>query len=244
MSNLLNITLNNNFIYLLIIIALVIIIVITVLSIKKDRDRIVKKRIKEIDQPIEEAKTEEERIHAKLELEKVVNSMKNDLEKKEEKTEIMTYEQEQEERAIISYQELVAAVRKNTDVTKPQTEIGMEVASKEAVEEPMTVEEIKEKEELTKSINSIIEDKPRIDEYKEPELNLEQPRFRDEEYIKEQAPKELPKKFHTSEFISPIYGRNPQIESKKVTPIDNEVDSDLKNTEEFLDSLKKFRTKL
>lgn len=252
MLDLLNIVISSNFIYIVIILILIVIIIATVISIKKDRDKMIKKRIKEVEQPIEPARTKEEQEHAKLELEKVVNSMKNDLDKKVEPSEIVTYEREQEEKAIISYQELVEAVRKNNQQSKPQTEIGMEVASEEAVELPTSVEEQIEMEELNKKVEDILDtinNLSPVDDVLEKE-NINEENTLDTEVIE---PKEEPKKFHTSEFISPIYGRHPQIEVKKaskddltddVTSLDEIIDNDLNNTEEFLDSLKKFRDKL
>lgn len=239
MLDVLEISINNNVIYVSIIIILVVIILITVLSIKKDRDKMVKKRIKEVEQPIEPARTKEEQEHAKLELEKVVNSMKNDLETKKEPSEIMTYEQEQEEKAIISYQELVAAVKKNSP--KPQSEIGLEVDYVEEEQNyPLPVEEQIKNEEINRQVEKLLEPKEELikEEIEEPQ----EIKFRSEE---------KPKKFHTSEFISPVYGRHPQIELKKANDedinlnnIDNIIDNDLKNTEDFLDSLKEFRNKL
>lgn len=246
MINILEISINNNFVYVSIIAVLVVIIIVTILSIKKDRDKMVKKKIREIEQPIEPARTKEEQEHAKLELEKVVNSMKNDLEKKQEPSEIMTYEQEQEDKAIISYQELVAAVKKNQQ-PKPQSEIGLEVVTEEdSYEIPVPLEEKIKNEELNKAVDKILET-PDLDDII---LDDIKPANDFEDDVIKIKPKEEPKKFHTSEFISPIYGKHPQIELKKSTPEDKEndinrvVENDLKNTEDFLDSLKEFRNKL
>ena len=133
MLNLLELILNNNYIYIGIIAFLSIIIILTILSIKKDRDRASKARMT-IELP-----TEEEKARAKLELDKVVNEMQKNLDNKDVRTEIKTYEEEQEEKAIISYDELVAAVRKNEE-PKAHSEVGMEVADIKSIE-PTSEEE-------------------------------------------------------------------------------------------------------
>ena len=47
--------------------------------------------------------------------------------------------------------------------------------------------------------------------------------------------------FQTSELISPIFGSNNEVEDK---PIYNDLDSDMEEVDEFLDSLKDFRKNL
>ena len=212
MLNLLELALNNNYVYIGIIIILIIIIIITILSIKKDRDEAIKARRKALEKPTEEMKK------AKLELETVVNEMQKKLDMKENFTR-NTYEEEQEEKAIISYQELVDSIKKEPT---PHSEVGMEVAD----------------------INVVENVKPSIEELTEYEVN---------ETIEE---KEMPKKetkFKNSEFISPIYGVNKKtkevkkeesITNGKAFVMDDIIDEDFDEEDEFLDSLKDFRKKL
>ena len=257
MLEILNLALNNEYIYIGIIIVLLLIIVITILSIKKDRAKMVKK-VKEIEPTIEPAKTEEEQQKARLELDKLVNEMKNDLDNKPAPvSEIKTYEQEQEEKAIISYQELVEAVRKNNGEHKPQTEVGMEVADQSVIETPSTVEEKLEQEAVENRVDDLmsmlnnnetpvyqeitvedhVEEYPvehqtvtetsiyEVPSYEEPIYDedvdissnsdiasnesvlldkldqIEEPINDINDYTKEE------RKFQTSEFISPIYGK-------------------------------------
>ena len=67
----------------------------------------------EIKEEIKPAELTEEQKQAKAELERVYEQMSADLEKQEEKhDDIDAFEREQEENAIISYQELMAAAEK------------------------------------------------------------------------------------------------------------------------------------
>lgn len=217
MLNLLELALNNNYIYLGIISVLIIIIILTILSIKKDRDEAIRKRRNSYMEP----KNEEEKNRARLELEKVVSDMEKNLEGKEDMaSDIKTYEQEQEEKAIISYQELVEAVRTN-NTNGARNEVGMEVADTNSIEPAETVEEKSEPEE--------------------------------ESELKEEIEPKEEKTFQTSEFISPIYGVSPQQTKKeeeeeekeeKEMTMDDIIDEDFEEEDEFLDSLKDFRMKL
>lgn len=129
---------------------------------KKHTKKISEEKIEEIS---EERKQEQEK--AKLELEKMIQSMQEGLEEQNEKA-VMTYEQEQEEKAIISYQELVNAVRNKT----------------EKIEEPLkTIEH----PELAEAIEAIAEQK--------------------EAAPIEAVREEKNRKFKTSEFISPVFGK-------------------------------------
>ena len=216
MFYLLELALNNNYIYVGIIIILVVIITITILSIKKDRDEAIKARNKELQRPTEEVS------RSKLELESVIDEMQKKLDMKENK--ITKYEEEQEENAIISYQELVKTMKKDSI---PHNEVGMEVADSnviDKIEEPLTYD-IEEKVDYI--YEEDIKEEPKIEEQKkEP-------------------------KFKNSEFISPIYGTDKNLDIKKdvVTSnkafvMDDIIDEDFDEEDEFLDSLKDFRKNL
>lgn len=245
MLNLVEISLNNNYVYIGVISFLVIVIILTIISIKKDRD-------KEMNITVTDEISEEEKEKAKLELEKVVTEMeKNIKEEKEVKREenIKVYEQEQEENAIISYQELVDAVKKNNN--EPRTDSGMQVADAKFIEDPeeIIIREDLEPVEPSKKIDTekLEVAKPRYEELKierpqYEELKVEKPKYEElkverpeaEEVSKPTTLKveEKPKAYESykkTEFISPVYGNN----------IDN-----IKEQEEFLDSLKDFRNHL
>ena len=211
MFSLLELALNNDYIYLGIIGVLVVIIILTILSIKKDRDKAIKAR-----SYVKPVITEEEKEQAKLELEKVVDEMQKNLDNEKVTTsDITTYEEEQESKAIISYQELVEAVR-NSNEAKAHHEVGMEVADASAIEKPEEVIPTDPAEEIT--IDSVIN-----------------------KVYKEEVKPYSEENFQTSEVISPIYGMANEVDDK---PIYNDLDSDMEEVDEFLDSLKDFRKNL
>ena len=148
--------------------------------------------------------------------------------------EVKSFEEEQEEKAIISYQELLKAVKRDVDdVTK------VEIPSEE---KPVVVEEeakvqIMPEEVVEKSVST-----PVVETMEEKETRK-------------------PSKFQNSEFISPIYGRvnndvkYPKIPAfrEKQEPINHEDDLEktivfdaIKNddNDEFLKALKEFRNNL
>src|SRR5574344_1046777 len=248
MLEILNLALNNNYIYIGIIVVLLAIIIMTILSIKKDRSKMLKTKPTPVSQPLEPATSDEEQAHAKLELEKVVNDMKKDADKEPVKdAEIKDYEKEQEDKAIISYQELVDAVRKNNVEHQPQTEVGMEVAEKSVIEEPVPVETIKAEEETNQKVDNI------IDLINKTETPVED--VLDTTNVPEDTKENVPfeHKFQTSEFISPIYGKQavepkeeqPRHEAPHADPsLDQVIDDDITNSEEFLNNLKDFKNNL
>ena len=268
MLEILNLALNNNYIYIGIIVVLLAIIIMTILSIKKDRSKMLKTKPTPVSQPLEPATSDEEQAHAKLELEKVVNDMKKDADKEPVKdAEIKDYEKEQEDKAIISYQELVDAVRKNNVEHQPQTEVGMEVAEKSVIEEPVPVETIKAEEETNQKVDNIIDlinktetpVEPVESETVEPETNIPVNApvedVLDTTNVTEDTKETVPfeHKFQTSEFISPIYGKQ-TVEQKEEQPrheaphedpsLDQVIDDDITNSEEFLNNLKDFKNNL
>lgn len=205
---------NDLFFYSLIVILALACITLFIILLKKRKKEISLKdevqfykvpEEKVIENKVDNVKVEEN------ELESVLRKMQLDLEKKENEP-VKTFEQEQEEKSIISYQELLQANKKTIE---------------NKVEEPI--------KELEKA----------LEEKSEPEN----------------------RKFRTSEFISPIYGRvnndytYPIIKSFRETDevsepaivetfdIEPSIDFDklsteIKKSEEFLNTLKEFRKKL
>ena len=227
MFSLLELALNNDYIYIGIIGVLIVIIILTILSIKKDRDKAIKSR-----SYVKPVITEEEREQAKLELEKVVDEMQKKLDnEKVPANDITTYEEEQESKAIISYQELVAAVRNNNEA-KVHNEVGMEVADANSIEpanEEITLEDVIESVKKAPVTDTLEEVKPVEEktEYIPVEDKIVKP------YSEEN--------FQNSEVISPIFG---SATTKEDEVVYNELDSDMEEVDEFLDSLKDFRKKL
>lgn len=207
---------NSTFYYCLVGIVYVLCIVFVVMLLVKN------KRKKHV-----EVKTEVKNDLDTVDLESVLEKMQEEANK--QKDQIMTFEEEQEEKAIISYQELLNAVKKNVnEVTKP----------KESLEEQIERREIKS--DLENSIESIVlkDTKDIVD--KNPQETKSS-------------------KFQNSEFISPIYGRvNNDVEYPKIkafndkdkeddlekTMVMPKLDSKIDSNDEFLRILKEFRNNL
>lgn len=182
----------------------------------------------------------EEQKKAREELEKVFNQMNADLQKEPEKV-VDTFEREQEENAIISYQELIKQVK------------GMEI--KEEKKEPI-VEETKEIEtkDLIKSVISteLFTEEPVKEEKKENYLealeNLK-PNIKTASIEERKPYSGKSSKFNTSEIISPIFGRQDPKEIEESFKMEEAYtaisqDEEQKQNSDFLQTLKEFRNNL
>lgn len=223
MNSLMNIINNSTFYYVAVALAYVLVILFVIFLLVRNK----KKRI-------EKSKVEE--AHKKdiesVDLEAVLDKMQDDV-NKTKVDEVKSFEEEQEEKAIISYQELLKAVKKDVDnVTK--VELPKEDPQVALEDEPVQImpEEIIEKKV----------DYPAV------------------ETIEEKA-NEKQSKFQNSEFISPIYGRvnndikYPKIPAFREQEKSNKHEEDLEKTivfdaikdddsDEFLKALKEFRNNL
>lgn len=156
----------------------------------------------------------------KTNLEEVLEKMQADLDKKEDVVAI--FEQEQEEKAIISYQELLQSKNKNVEGSNKELLSVIEQISKPDIN---IYEEI---EEPIEAISPIVEE---------------------------------PKKFKTTDFISPVYGKQnsnikyPKIpnfnelkEASNSIELEKKVDAfeelDSNHNDAFLNALKEFRSHL
>ena len=150
------------------------------------------------------------------------------------------FEIEQEEKSIISYEELKKAAEYVDETNDKLLE--------DEGTEPITIEELykrhvenNEKEELE---NPIYEEEQKIEEIKEPVV------------VKEEPKKEVnnEKKFKNSEVISPVFGIYKQEAAayRKVAPIQrqepkqelNDIELEIEKTEAFLEELKNLKSKL
>lgn len=225
MNSLMNIINNSTFYYVVVALAYVLVIFFVIFLLVKNK----RKRIERV--KIEEAPKKD--IES-VDLEAVLDKMQEDV-NKTKVDEVKSFEEEQEEKAIISYQELLKAVKKDVDdVTKveiPSEEKPVVVEDEEAKVQIMP-EEVVEKSVSTPVVETIEEKETR-----------------------------KPSKFQNSEFISPIYGRvnndvkYPKIPAfrEKQEPINHEDDLEktivfdaIKNddNDEFLKALKEFRNNL
>lgn len=225
MNSLMNIINNSTFYYVAVALAYVLVIFFVIfLLVKNKRKRI--ERVKIEDAPKKDIES--------VDLEAVLDKMQEDV-NKTKVDEVKSFEEEQEEKAIISYQELLKAVKRDVDdVTK------VEIPSEEkpvVVEEEEAKVQIMPEEVIEKSVST-----PVVETMEEKETRK-------------------PSKFQNSEFISPIYGRvnndvkYPKIPAfrEKQEPINHEDDLEktivfdaIKNddNDEFLKALKEFRNNL
>ena len=208
---------NSTFYYCLIGVVYVLCIIFVVMLLVKNK----RKKYAEL-------KTENKKDLESIDLELVLEKMQNETSKS--KDEIVSFEEEQEEKAIISYQELLNAVKKN-------------------VNEVTQVQELPKENVERQELKSIISN----------EDVLEPVILQNESSVKTTLDNEIkPTKFQNSEFISPIYGRvnndvdYPTIKSfeekheedLEKTIVMPQMDSKFDNNDEFLRILKEFRNNL
>ena len=194
----------------------------------------------------EEEKTEEEKEQlAKEELNQVALSLIDD-----NREGLTNFEIEQEENAIISYNELVK-VSENLYNENEKTQYSDEG------NEPITIEQLRQKFESTEPS---VEDKPlektdlvsAIDEItkEKPEnKTLEKPKVKLNDFI--EKPVDDMKKFKTSPIISPVYGIEKEEHIKKDSELELEqtadlekLDAEIRKTNQFLQILKELQKKL
>jgi len=234
MMMLYNLILSNIYLYICIIISLIILTSILLIIATNDRKR---KKIK--NDFVEAEKVEEELNNGELtaissKLEEILQKMQEDVETKPEDV-VRKFEEEQEEKAIISYQELVDNVK---------------AGKIEVVEDEVSDVDFVENLNLEVNNEPIMEIKTE-EESVTPEMIKEAV-----ENITVSSVKEEPKKFKKSEFISPVYGvvdntfEYPKI-NKTENILDimntkdyNELTEEIKKQEEFLNALKEFRRNL
>lgn len=194
----------------------------------------------------------EENTHT--DFESILSKMQEDLTKRDEK-QILEFEQDQEENAIISYQELLKANGK--EISKDETKFDLNDFFEELVDKTKksyNLSDINKTGDL--SIITIDDD---MEEQNNFESNFDIQKTVEEinninsesstpvlEHIDIDKKNKKDKKFKVSEFISPIYGR---IETKLDYPTISSEDksqksiSELKD-DEFLNALKAFRQNL
>ena len=223
-------------IYLFICIIIVLIIIATILFIIASNQKN-RKKIKEDFVEAERVDNELNKIEEtpkSNELENILKKMQEDIDLKPEDV-VRKFEEEQEEKAIISYQELV------DNVTSGKIDVVEEEESDINFVENLSLEEENE------PIMTTEEEVPAVT----PEMVKEAI-----ENISVSSIKEEPKKFKNSDFISPIYGvmsqkfEYPTVKKNKNmldimnTKDYNELTEEIQKQEEFLNALKEFRRNL
>lgn len=205
-------------------------------------------KFNQISKSLEEKEVKVEEKDTKSELEKVLEKMQKDLDEQKETDAVALFEQEQEERAIISYKELL---EKKDELIQMTTDERFENEKEYENDSDFDYEKyINEynKEEYVPVIEKITE---------ETKQTIDIPEIKEDNT-------EKPKKFVTTDFISPVFGRREaELDYPKVHNISdviktektNEYDLEatmnldpirekLQEDDAFLSALKEFRKKL
>lgn len=204
--------------------------------------------------PVESPKNEEEVIkykdevytesEAKAELERITEELKKlENEDKEENIELTKFEEEQEENAIISLDELIAkgkTITEQNEVTQYQDDGN----------EPISIQELEERYRKEKEQVEVLE----VEE--EPKTEKSKLSIDDFLSAKEKVPSineaytEKKSTYHPSPIISPIYGIEEEPVKKNTTlELENtanyeKFDEEIRKTNEFLSKLKELQQKL
>lgn len=235
--NYLNFVNNNLYLYLAIIIALLILdVILTIICLNQRKRRNIKEQFSKIEDEEEklESVTDEVKPEVAFELEEILEKMQRDVEMQPEDV-VRKFEEEQEQKAIISYQELVDSVNNNKIDVVDDEEGDMDYVA--ALEKQLNPKEENCKHNYN---NSDYANKSHLDVIDQMEMEDE------------------PKRFKNSEVLSPVFGRmQPEFEYKKINSFSNtnnkvEVEQvsgpstadDVKNNEDFLKALIEFRNNL
>ena len=228
-----NFIISNIYLYICIIISLIILTSILLIAATNERKRRkIKNNFVEAEKIEEELNTKEESVVSNK-LEEILKKMQEDIDTKPEDV-VRKFEEEQEEKAIISYQELVDNVKAGKIEVIDDEESNINYVENLGLEvETEPVMQIEEESSVTPEM------------VKEAIYN-----------ISESSVKEEPKKFKKSEIISPIFGvMEENIEYPTIKKTENMLDimntrdyneltEEIKRQEEFLNALKEFRKNL
>ena len=224
---------------------LIVDVILTIICLNQRKRKKIKKDFEEIEAISNNDSEEVSDVKPEVafELEKILDQMQHDMEVKPEEA-VRMFEEEQEQKAIISYQELVDSVNSNKIDVVDDEEGDMDyVAALEAQINPSVdykEEVISDKIDNNTEVFDDYANKSHLDVIDE--LNYD----------------EAPKKFKSSELLSPVFGRmQPDFEYKKIgsfATTNNKVeveqvagttvDNDIKNNEDFLNALIEFRNNL
>lgn len=248
-----NIVINSNLLIIIAVVISIIIVSIVGYIIYKDRKRD-KEEIEELLQTKEKEEntkieTEENKEANLLQIEEVLSKMQKDLETKPEEV-VATFEREQEEKAIISYQELVKTLKKGKEenVVKIEDQDLEPKDNIEKIEENNIgdiVEEIKQTNKTKKSKQKFKNTEFISPVYGKMSEKLEYPKiknFKDDDEFERFD--EIYESYNLEDYIEEFSDSNLEIDTLEQTldlePISNEI----KKNEEFLKALKEFRENL
>lgn len=229
-----NLIITNIYLYICVIIGLIILTsILLILATNERKRRKIKNDFIQAEK-IEEELSQIEDKPVNNELEEILRKMQEDIDVKPEDV-VKKFEEEQEEKAIISYQELVDNVKagKIEVVDDEESDINyVETLNIDMNQEPIMEISSEEPEITPQMVKDVIEN------------------------ISSSSIKEEPKKFKKSDFISPIYGiMDEKLEYPTVKKTENILDimntrdynkltEEIKRQEEFLNALKEFRKNL
>lgn len=233
MNTILNLVISNIYLYICIVIVLIIIATILFIVVSNQKNR---KKIKDDFVEAEKVEAELEKIEEapeNNELENILKKMQEDANVKPEDV-VKKFEEEQEEKAIISYKELVNNVKSGKIEVVDDEESEINFVENLGVEEnePVLATVDEESSVTPEMVKEAIEN------------------------ISLASVKEEPKKFKNSEIISPIYGvMDNSFDYPKIKKAEhvldimntkdyNELTEEIKKQEEFLEALKAFRKNL
>ena len=203
--------------------------------------------------PVESPKNEEEVIkykdevytesEAKAELERITEELKKlENEEKSLNIELTKFEEEQEENAIISLDELIAkgkTITEQNEITQYQDDGN----------EPISISELEERYRKEKEQIEVLE----VEETKEEKPKLSIDDFlngKEKEIERPKAYQESKSTYHPSPIISPIYGiEEEQVKKNTTLELENtanyqKFDEEIRKTNEFLNKLKELQQKL
>lgn len=234
MERIYDLIISNIYLYLCIIIGLIVLTcILSILAANAQKRRKIKNDFIEAEKVEEELNKPEESVMSNK-LEEILQKMQEDMDVKPEDV-VRKFEEEQEEKAIISYQELVDNVK---------------AGKIEVVDDDVS------DVNYVESLNLDVSNEP-IMQISEDESLVTPQMVKDAvETINVSAVKEEPKKFKKSEIISPIFGvMEENFEYPKVKKTENildimntrdynELTEEIKRQEEFLNALKEFRRNL
>ena len=228
-----NFIISNIYLYICIIISLIVLTSILLIAATNERKRRkIKNDFVEAEKIEEELNTKQESVVSNK-LEEILKKMQEDIDTKPEDV-VRKFEEEQEEKAIISYQELVDNVKAGKIEVIDDEESNINYVENLGLEvEAEPIMQIEDESSVTPEM------------VKEAIYN-----------ISESSVKEESKKLKKSEIISPIFGiMNDSVEYPKVKKSENildimntrdynELTEEIKRQEEFLNALKEFRKNL
>lgn len=207
-----------------------------VLKVEEQKEEIVKPSVKKEEEELQYTSIEPDPAEAQAELMKLTETLEK-AEQEVKNIELTSFEEEQEQNAIISLDELMArgrAMYESGELDKFEDE-GNEPISLQDLENRMKEEVVLEVEEVSKAPEQMV-----LDDFQSAPV---EPVIQKTDYQEH-------KKFQSSPIISPVYGiEKTQVNSSSDLELENtanyeKLDDEIRKTNEFLMTLKELQKKL